>query len=213
MSTSKLSYDSPAYLGYFGIDQKNYTDRISWYETNYSQILNLDEQRRTEVEIDYTLSLFQVGRYHQYIAQSETLIQHVIAENIYLFDGADIFQKLLFHKAASHYNINELEESNHILLELCKINPANRDYYSFASKVIRQKSYRQFDTLKGLALGLILLSLIIIIFEILMVRTLLLDFVEPVEWSRNALLISSFLLLAYNELRIKRHIRNTISSN
>jgi len=213
MSTSKLSYDSPAYLGYFGIDQKNYTDRISWYESNYSQIVNLDEKRRTEVEIDYTLSLFQVGRYHQYIAQSETLIAHVIAENIYFFDGVDIFQKLLFQKAASHYNINELDESNHILLELCKINPENKDYYTFASKVIRQKSYRQFDTLKGLALGLILLALIIIIVEILMIRTLLPQLVEPVEWSRNGLLAGSFILLAYNELKIKRYIRSTISKS
>lgn len=210
MSTSKLSYNSPAYLGYFGIDQKNYTDRISWYETNFRQILNLDKRQRAEIDLDYTLSLFQVGRYHQYIAQSEGLIELVITENIFLFDGEDIFQKLLFTKAASHYNVNELEESEHILLELCKINSTNKDYYTFASKVIRQKSYRQFDRLKGLALGMILLALIIIIFEILMVRTLLIDFVEPVELSRNGLLVGSFVLLAYNEFRIKRHIRETI---
>ncbi len=210
MSTSKLSYDSPAYMSYFGIDQKNYADRIAWYETNYSEILSLDKKQRAEIEIDYTLSLFQVGRYHQYISQSERLIELVINDNIYSVNGEDIFQKLLFNKAASHYNVNEMDQACHIMLELCKIDRTNRDYSLLASKVIRIKSYRQFDRMKGLALGMILLALVIIMFEILMVRTLFIQWIQPVEWSRNGLLLCSFLLLAINELRILKHIRNKI---
>lgn len=213
MSASKLSSESPAYLRYFGIDQNNYADRISWYESNYLDIHNLDKQQRAEIELDYTLSLFQVGRYHQYIAQSEGLIEFVISDNIYTMNGEDIFQKLLFTKAASHYNINEMDQACHILLELCKIDRTNRDYSLLASKVIRIQSYRQFDRLKGIALGMISLALIIIMFEILMVRTLFIDWIQAVEWSRNALLLCSFLFLAINEARILKHIRQKIYRN
>lgn len=210
MSTSKLSHDSPAYLSYFGIDQKNYADRISWYESNYLEIHNLDKKQRVEIELDYTLSLFQVGRFHQYISQSERLIELVINDNIYTVNGEDIFQKLLFNKAASHYNVNDMDQACHILMELCKIDRTNRDYSLLASKVIRIQSYRQFDRLKGLALGMILLALVIIMFEILMVRTLFIEWIQPVEWSRNALLLCSFLFLAFNELSILKHIRKKI---
>jgi len=212
MSASKLSYESPAYMSYFSIEQSNYTDRIAWYESHFKEIQQIDDNARVEIDIDYCLSLFQVGRYNQYIAQSEPLIESVITNNIFEYNQKDIFQLLLFNKAASHYNVNQLEESNHILLELCKMDSSNKDYKTFAAKVIRIQSYRQFDTLKGIALGMILLSLIIIIFEILMVRTLLHEYITPVELSRNMLLICSFILLGYNEWQIKKHIKQTIGS-
>lgn len=197
-------------MSYFSIDQSNYTDRIAWYESHFKEIQQIDDKARIEIDIDYTLSLFQVGRYNQYIAQSKPLIEDVIINNIFEVNQKDIFQLLLFNKAASHYNINQLEESNHILLELCKMDPTNKDYRAFAAKVIRIRSYRQFDTLKGIALGMILLSLVIIIVEILMIRTLLLEFVAPVEATRNTLLICSFILLGYNEWQIKKHIKETM---
>jgi len=212
MSTSKLSYESPAYISYFGIDQSNYTDRIAWYESHFNEIQQIDDKARIEIDIDYTLSLFQVGRYNQYIAQSKPLIEDVIVNNIFEFNQQDIFQLLLFNKAASHYNINQLEESNHILLELCRMNPSNKIFRTFAAKVIRMQSYRQFDTLKGIALGMISLSLIIIIIEILMIRTLLHEYTVPVELARNTLLICSFILLGYNEWQIKKHINRTIGA-
>lgn len=212
MSTSNLSYKSLAYTSYFSIDQSQYADRIAWYESNFKEIQEIDEKARVDIEVDYCFSLFQVGRYHQYISQSQPLIEYVIINNIFDLNGKDVFQALLFHKAASHYNINQLDEANHILLELCKMDSGNNSYRAFATKVIRMKCYRQFDRLKGIALGMILLALVIIIFEILMVRTLLLEFVKPVELSRNILLIGAFILLGYNEWNIKKHIRQTIGS-
>lgn len=209
-STSNLSYESSAYTSYFSIDQSHYADRIAWYESNFKEIQQIEEAARLDIEIDYCFSLFQVGRYNQYIVQSKPLIEYVIVHNVYELKGQDVFQTLLFNKAACHYNINELDEANHILLELCKIDNQNTDYNAFAAKVIRMNSYRQFDKLKGIALGMILLALAIIIFEILMVRTLLTQYIVPIELSRNALLFGAFSLLAWNEWNIKKHIKRTI---
>ena len=101
-------------MSYFSIDGSNYTDRIAWYESHFLEIQQIDYTARIEIDIDYTLSLFQVGRYNQYIAQSKPLIEEVIINNIVEINQTDIYQLLLFNKAASHYNLNQLLSLIHI---------------------------------------------------------------------------------------------------
>jgi len=210
LSTQDISYQSRAYLDYFSIDHSNYTDKISCYESRYKEIQCLHDSARLEIDIDYTISLFEVGRYHQYIDQSEPLIIEVIDKNIIELNGRDIFQYLLFNKAACHYNLNQIPEAVHIIKELCHMDKSNQTYYNFASKVIRIHSYRQFDKIKGAASALIIAGLVVVIFEILLARTLFLDFALPLEYLRNTMLASSILLLVINEWLIRAHIKKTI---
>lgn len=212
MSTQELSYQSPIYLNYFGISENAYSAKIIWYESHVKQIQNLNEKPKTEIELDYTLSLFHVGRYQQYIVQADIMIEKVIEQNIMELNGEDIYQKLLFNKAACYYNTNQFEPSLHILLELCKMDSDNKLYKTFCAKVLRLSSYRKFDRLKGLALGMILVALIIIIVEILLIRTILASYIEPVELARNILLGTAFVLLAWNEWKIQTYIRKKITS-
>ncbi len=212
MEANQLSYQSKVYLTYFSIDANNYVDKIACYENRYQEIEQLVDMVRTEIELDYTLSLFQVGRYHQYISQSAPLIEKVITENIHQVQGEDIFQKLLFNKAASYYNVGEFDQASHIMLELCKMDPHDQTYYAFSSKILRTLSYRKFDKMKAAALGMILLALMIIVFEILIARTLLEDIVAPLEFSRNALMGCSVGLLVLHEARIRLHIRGIIKA-
>ncbi len=213
MSIQKLSYHSPLYLNYFSIAETSYSDKINWYESHYQEIQGLNDKAKTHIDLDYTLSLFHVGRYHQYISQVDTLIEKVISENIIEVDGKDIYQQLLFCKAACYYNTNQLEQSLHVLLELCKMDKNNKVYKSFCSKVLRLSSYRKFDRLKGLALGMILMALAIIIAEIILVRTIMTSYIEPVELSRNILLGSAFILLAFNEWKIQSYIKRIITGH
>ncbi len=212
MSTQELSYHSPLYLNYFGISENAYSTKILWYESHFIEIQSLNGKPKTEIELDYTLSLFHVGRYHQYITQSDAMIEKVINQNIMELHGEDIYQKLLFNKAACYYNTNQFDSSLHILLELCKMDPENKLYKNFCAKVIRLSSYRKFDRLKGLALGMILVALLFIIVEILVIRTLMTTYIEPVELIRNVLLGSSFVILAWNEWKIQTYIRRKITS-
>jgi len=212
VQANQLSYQSKVYKTYFSIDANNYVDKIACYENSYTEIEQLVDLAKAQIEIDYTLSLFQVGRYHQYIAQSTPLIEKVITENIFHFQGEDIFQKLLFNKAASLYNIGDIEEASQVLLELCKMDPGNQTYYSFASKTLRMLSYRKYDKMKAAALGMILVALLIIVFEILIARTLMEHIVAPLEFSRNALMGASVGLLILHEFKIRIYIKNVIQS-
>jgi len=212
LEANQLSYHSKVYLTYFSIDASNYVDKIACYENRYQEIEELVDIVRTEIELDYTISLFQVGRYHQYISQSTPLIEKVITENIHQIEGEDIFQKLLFNKAASYFNVNDFEKANHIMLELCKMDPHNQTYYAFSSKILRMLSYRKFDKIKAAALGMILLALAIIVFEILIARTLIEDVVSTLNSSRNVLMGCSVGLLVLHEVRLRLHIRNIIKA-
>ena len=213
MSLQKLTYHSPLYVSYFSIPEKSYSDKINWYESHFKQIQSLNDKAKTHIDLDYTLSLFHVGRYHQYISQVDTLIEKVISENIVEVDGKDIYQQLLFCKAACYYNTNQVEQSLHILLELCKMDKTNKVYKSFCSKVLRLSSYRKFDRLKGVALGMILVALVIIIAEIILVRTIMTSYIEVVELSRNVLLGFAFILLAFNEWKLQSYIKSKITGH
>jgi len=212
LSTQELSYQSSLYLNYFGISENAYSAKINWYESHFKQLQSLSEKAKTEIELDYTLSLFHVGRYHQYIAQSDVMIEKVIEQNIIELHGEDIYQKLLFNKAACYYNTSQFDASLHIVLELCKMDKGSKLYKNFCIKLLRLCSYRKFDRLKGLALGLILVALLIIIAEILLIRTIMTSYIQPVELARNILLGSSFILLAWNELKIQSYIRKKMAS-
>ncbi len=213
MSTQELSYQSPIYLDYFSISDNAYAAKILWYESHVKQIQNLNDRPKAEIELDYTLSLFHVGRYNQFIAQADPMIEKVIDQNIMELHGEDIYQKLLFNKAACYYNTNQFELSLHILLELCKMDSGNKLYKTFCAKVLRLDSYRKYDRLKGFALGMILAALLIIIVEILLIRTLMTTYIEPVELTRNILLGCSFAILAWNEWKIQMYIRRKITSH
>lgn len=210
MKTEDISYDNQAYLRYFSIEDKNFSEKISYFESNFNSIQDLTEEQQTEIELDYCLSIFEVGRYYQFLSQCEKMIVRVIEQNIFTLHGEDIYQKLLFKKAACYYNLSQLEDATYVLLELVKIDPKNSMYRSFATKCIRLQSYRKFDTLKGFAMAMILSSLAIITIEILLARTFFPDIAPILEILRNTLFFSSVGLLFFNEILLRRHIYITI---
>lgn len=210
MRTEDVTYDNQAYLRYFSIEGKNFTDKIAYYESNFQYIQDLTEEQKTEVDLDYCLSIFEVGRYHQFLSQCEKMIVSVIEQNIFTLHGEDIYQKLLFKKAACYYNLSKLEDATYVLLELIKIDPSNQMYRTFATKCIRLQAYRKFDTLKGVAMAMILSSLAIITIEILLARTFFPDIAPILEMLRNTLFFSSVGLLFFNEILLRRHIYKKI---
>jgi hypothetical protein len=118
------------YYHYFSHGKNNYHGKISFYENHPDSIQSLSPEEKIELDIDYIICLFEVGKYHKFLECVDGVIENVIIENIYLYEGEDIFQKLIFVKSACLFNIKKYGASKQVLSELLKINPQ----YPFAKR-------------------------------------------------------------------------------
>lgn len=158
-----------AFLDYFNIQSKSYSEKISFYETNKASFDLLVEDVKVEVELDYLLALFEVGRYDRFLSKVDTFIEWSIIENVTTFQDKDIFSLLLFKKAASLYNISHINESIYVIKELIKIDPSNTLYAALLRRCYRFQANHTYKSVKGLIVLLFLCFIIISAFQLLVI--------------------------------------------
>jgi tetratricopeptide (TPR) repeat protein len=118
------------YFRYYNLGSGAYSDKVWFYEEFIQKNNALLYEEKLDLTIDYVQALFSIGKYQKYLSQIDPIIEQVVRENIFTINDHDIFQELLFKKAASLYNLDKLEESISILNQLIKINPKQKDYKS-----------------------------------------------------------------------------------
>ena len=132
------------YWQYFKLGDLAYRDRVKLFEDNPAEISKLIFEDRIEIEIDYLFCLFEIGRYERYVSKVDSLIELVIEENIYDFRGVDIYEELLFRKAACYFQLKQYENSNRILKQLISLNKTNPYYiglYTISKRKIHKDVY------------------------------------------------------------------------
>ncbi|MDX1701809.1 MAG: hypothetical protein R3250_14380 [Melioribacteraceae bacterium] len=199
------------YLDYFNIESNNFTERISFYEQNIDAVRHFETLDKLEIELDYLVCLFEIGKYKKFLEKVDKNIIQVISENIDRFQGKNIYNELLFKKAACLYNIGELDQALYIATELIKINPDEKLYKSFLKKCYRIKIARERQYIKTTAL-LILISIVFILaVEILVIREFFPDQADKVEIIRNSAFLASVGLLVFHELRFRKSFNKYIA--
>jgi len=106
------------YFNYYRIGQGAYRDKVKYFEDNKDGLSMLDEQQLYDVKIDYLLCLFEIGRYEYFLGKVDEMIEVVIIENIFEYDGINIYNELLFKKSACLYNTNNFSSSEKVLKSL-----------------------------------------------------------------------------------------------
>lgn len=187
------------YLEYYKIEERNFQEKVSFFEKRKKEIELLVHKDKLELEIDYGLALFETGQYHKCLSLLPAQIEQVIIENIFELKGEDIYQKLLFKKAACHYNIGAPEKSDYILSELLRINPKNKNYTAFLKKCFRFRFMVEHRWISGLSIGLFLLVAAILTVELLIIRPFYNQYIFGVEIFRNSLFLISTLILIVRE--------------
>lgn len=126
---------SDHYFIYHSLDThgkvKYYLDKIKNNDT-------LDYYEKLELSIDYAFALFEIGKYEKYLYIVDEIIEQVIEEDIREVNGADVFESLLFKKAACHYNLEEYDGAIYILRQLVNINNKEYIYKNLLSRAIRR---------------------------------------------------------------------------
>ena len=116
------------YFRYYNLGNHAYYDKVKFYETYIKENDNLLYEEKLDLTLDYVLSIFSIGKYHKFLSLVDPIIETIIRDNIHSFNDQDLFQILLFKKAAALYNLKKYEESIIILKQLVKINDKVGDY-------------------------------------------------------------------------------------
>lgn len=194
------TYHSKIFRDFKGIEPNDYREVIHFYEEKEDQIRQLEFDEYFELLVAYVDSLFEIGAYQKHLLMVDVVIEHSIVNNIQGREGADIFQRMLFKKAASLYNILELDRADYILRELTKIDPYDRDTILFLKKCLRKRQPGLVNNTRAAAIFMFLLSAFVICLEVLFIRPFYSIYTDLIETSRIILFLLGCSLLVGGDL-------------
>ena len=172
---------------------------MRFYEEHQLQILTLEYEERFELLIAYIESLFETGAYQKYLDMVDDAIEISIMNNIKIHKGYNIFQRLLFRKAASHYHLVQYDQAEHILKELVKICPSEDTYARFLQKCMRRQKPTFLKTARAFGIVCFFVSAIIIVAELFYFRNFKEEYTTIVELSRNIIFVLGCLSIIAGE--------------
>ncbi len=195
MSFQAKTYHSAMFRNFKAIDAGEFRQVVRYYERNEKAILQLEFEEYFEMLIAYTNSLFEISEYQKHILMANVVIETSIVENIQIVNGREVFQSMLFRKAASHYNLFEYKKAIHVLRELLKIEPNNTENALFLEQCLRNDQPQLARRAKAASIFLFLVSALTISIEVLFVRNFYPEYAYYIELSRNLMFCLGFCIL------------------
>ncbi|MEK7255482.1 MAG: hypothetical protein AAB316_12100 [Bacteroidota bacterium] len=215
MNSTQSTYHSKIYRDFRAIAAGDWRTIVRFYEECEKDIRELDFDEYFEVLTAYTHALFETATYTKHITFADRVIEISVMNNIKFFQGEDVFQKMLFKKAASLYHSDEFDKADYHLRELLRINPANRDACLFLKKCLRRMKPSFVRQTRAAAVFFFLMSALLICLEMILVRPFYQAQIGVVELSRNALFLLGFGILAGGEaahyLKTQREVHAFVS--
>lgn len=187
------------YYRYQQIEKKAHIDKIRFFELNRKSILDLDFELRIEVWCDYALSVFEIGRYYEFIKLSDKLIPLVIEENVYELNDKNIYNELLFRKAASFYNMAEYEKSTYVFSELFKIDQNKINEKAFKQSLFKIQKGRQ-RNMQAICILIFIATAVLIAIELLIIVPFYNDKASLFELIRTITFALGVFLMVFQEL-------------
>ena len=162
--------ENSTFYQFLEIEQDSHHEKVRFFENNKRSIKSMDFDFRIYVWCDYALSVFEIGRYQEFIKLSDELIPLVVEENVYEVRGISIYEALLFRKGASLFNIHQYREAEYVFSELCKIEkePINKKAWRKAKYRILKSSVRFMEAISVL---FFIATAVIIAIELFIVAT------------------------------------------
>jgi tetratricopeptide (TPR) repeat protein len=202
------------YLGFLKIEENNFAKRINFFERNLDSIEQLPITEKTELEIYYIQALFDSGKYYHVLRSVDELIERVIIYNIELGREINPYKRLIFLKASSLYNTDQVDLAERIALELIRLEPDNSKSRILLEKCLHKRENKKTLNTKAICMFLFLLSAAIIAINLLVINHFYLQYKEITESIWKSLFLAASILLAWSYIstyyKIKRRIDNHI---
>jgi tetratricopeptide (TPR) repeat protein len=194
---------SETYDAFLAIDQYAYKEKIQFIEENIFMLRDLDAGAYFDMMVLYGEALFETGEYARQAKLADHIIEMSIARNIIMHRDQDVYFETLFKKAASLHNLDQIEGAIHILKELVKINPDHEASKLFLINCFIRQKKSMVRPYRNLSLVLLLMSALVIAFELILVRRLWPSWTMIIEMVRNGLFIAGVVLLIAGEVVVR----------
>jgi len=211
MTFSQSTYHSKIYRDFKDIDASAYRTITRFYEEREEDIQQLEFGEYFELLHAYTSALFEIGAYRKHLLMADVVIEISILQNIHQFQGKDVYCDMLFKKAASHYNLLEYDQAEHILRELIKINPSDLDTVAFLKKCLRRQRPRYVKGTRAVAVLLFLLTAVVIALDILVIRHFYTLYESTADLIRNGLFVTAWLVLIAGDLWLRWQVERQVN--
>lgn len=212
MSYFQSTYHSKVYLDFREIDPSEYRRIIRFYEEREQKIKLLDFQEYFDLLVTYVNALFEIGNYFKHLRMVDKVIETSINYNIKQYKNEDIYNKMLFKKAASFYNIKSYDKADYILRELIKIDPNDQDVILFLRKCLKKKNPKLIKNTQAIAIFLFLMAALVICVEVLLIKPFFPIYIDLVATSRFSIFGAACLMLVFGELLHRWIIEKKVNS-
>ncbi|WP_020535060.1 hypothetical protein [Lewinella cohaerens] len=205
------------YRDFLAIEPKNYHAVIRFYEQWEEQIAKLDDDQHYDLLFAFTNALFEVGAYRQFLAVVDQAVLISLDESYRKeqLQKQHLFEQLLFRKAAAFVQTIEPAKAEHVVRELLRINPNHALAALLLRKTLRQQNTSINTVTRATAILMFGLSALIILIEILIIRSFYDMYTLGVELSRNLIFLGGLLILIIGEVltrwRAYRHARQFLN--
>jgi tetratricopeptide (TPR) repeat protein len=203
MSFFRPIHYSKLYRDFKSLEEHAYREVIRYFEKYESEIQGLDFEEYFDLLVVYVTALFEIGEYRKHSLMVDAVIEASIHNNITIYQEEDIFQKMLFRKAASLFHLYEFDRAEHILRELLRMNPDNETAALFLKKCLRAHNPQIRIHARAASIFLLLLATFIIALEVLLVRPFYGMYADVVENARNTTFILACLTILGGDLYLR----------
>jgi tetratricopeptide (TPR) repeat protein len=164
------TYYTQIYRKFKAIKPSAYREVVRFYEKEENQILRLDFDEFFEMLVAYVNALFEIGAYRKHLTLVDVVIEKSINHNIHFYRNEDLFQKMLFRKAASLFNTQQYDQAEGIVRQLLRMHPKDPSIAHFYQKCRLKARPELLNYTRATAVFLFFLSALIIALEVLFVR-------------------------------------------
>jgi len=198
-----LSKTTEAYIEFFKINRESYGEKIRFFESNRTQIDFLPEAENLELRLFYLIALFEVSEYQKYLFLVDQAIEQVVLENVYDFNGGDIYYQLLINKASSLYHLFRTTEAKTLSYQLRGINPNDKRNNFLFQKIHQRNLSDKTRHIKAIGIALYFFSGFIIAIQLFLIDPFYNQYNLSAQWLWQGFFALASVVLVFNELRIK----------
>lgn len=193
------TYHHRIYDSFKNMELNDHRRMVRFFEEHQQGICQLEDEQYFELLVCYLRALFETGAYYRYLKKVDSAIEFSLQFNYCEFEEKDVFQYLLFRKAASYFHLMEYGKAEKVLKELVKIDPVNSIYCRFLRKVMRSEQPAFIQNTKAFCVFLFLSAAFLISIEILFVRNFYPHLSESMEFTRNTIFSLGFMTLVLGD--------------
>lgn len=172
---------------------------VRYYEQFEEGIQTFDFEEYLDCTLAYANALFETGNHGKHLVMCDHLLEIVIMQNIETWGGEDLYERLLFKKAASLFQLHEYPKAEHVLRELVKIYPHEKVPPRFLEKCLLRQKPAWLTKTRAACVGFSLLAAVVIAVELFVVEPFFSGWLHGFRIAHNILLFSGISIFAFGE--------------